>query len=350
LNSLKKILIKPEDSLQHAIKVLNDGGTRITLVVDKSNKLLGTVTDGDIRRALINKFTMTSPIKLIMNKQPIFASKASSKKDILQLMTSQGIIHMPVLDNNGVIYDLETIEHLIKSQTFDNTVFLMAGGFGKRLHPLTEDTPKPLLKVGDRPIIETIIQQFIDHGFKNFFISTHYKSEQIKEFFKDGSQYGVNINYINEVEPLGTAGSLGLLPEDIPDLPIIVMNGDLLTKVNFQNLLDFHNNGKSDATMCIREYDVQVPFGVVEINKGEIKQIREKPVHKFFVNAGIYVVNKHLINKIHGNTYLDMPDFLETELREKGKGINAFPIHEYWIDIGRIDEYTKAKKDASLFK
>ena len=128
------------------------------------------------------------------------------------------------------------------------------------------------------------------------------------------------------------------------------MNGDLLTKVNFKNLLDFHNDSKSDATMCIREYDVQVPFGVVEINTGEIKQIREKPVHKFFVNAGIYVLNKHLINRIDGNTYLDMPDFLETELSEKEKGINAFPIHEYWLDIGRIEEYAKAKKDASLFK
>ena len=350
MNSIKKILIKPEDSLEHAIKVLNDAGTRIILVVDKSNKLLGTVTDGDIRRALINKFIMTVPIKLIMNKQPKFARKESSKKDILQLMSSQGIIHMPVVDDNGVIYGLETIEHLIKSPTFDNPVFLLAGGFGKRLHPLTEDTPKPLLKVGNRPIIETIIQQFIDHGFKNFYISTHYKSEQIKEFFKDGSQYRVNINYINEVEPLGTAGSLGLLPKEIPDLPIIVMNGDLLTKINFKNLLDFHNDSKSDATMCIREYDVQVPFGVVEINKGEIKQIREKPVHKFFVNAGIYVLNKHLINRIDGNTYLDMPDFLETELLEKEKGINAFPIHEYWLDIGRIEEYAKAKKDASLFK
>jgi dTDP-glucose pyrophosphorylase/CBS domain-containing protein len=350
LISWKKILINPDDSLEYAIQVLHDGGARIVLVVDSNDKLLGTVTDGDIRRALINKLTMTSPIKLVMNKKPINVSQDFSKKDLIKLMTSKGIIHMPILDENGLIVGLETIEHLIQTRIYNNPVFLLAGGFGKRLHPLTEETPKPLLKVGDKPIIETIIQQFIDDGFQNFFISTHYKSEQIKDFFQDGSQYGVDIQYVNEVEPLGTAGSLGLLPKELPDLPILVMNGDLLTKVNFKNLLDFHNNSKSDATMCIREYDVKVPFGVVEINEGEVKKLREKPLHKFFVNAGIYVLNKNLIQKIDGKTYLDMPDFLETQLGEKGKGINAFPIHEYWLDIGRIEEYKKAKQDASLFR
>ena len=160
----------------------------------------------------------------------------------------------------------------------------------------------------------------------------------------------MNIQYVNEDEPLGTAGSLGLLPKELPDLPIVVMNGDLITKVNFKNLLDFHNNSESDATMCIREYGSQVPYGVVDIHEGKIKQITEKPIHKFFVNAGIYVLNKNLIQKIDGNTYLDMPDFLETQLGKKGNGINAFPIHEYWLDIGRIEEYKKAKQDVSLFR
>jgi NDP-sugar pyrophosphorylase family protein len=212
---------------------------------------------------------------------------------------------------------------------------------------LTENTPKPLLKIGGRPIIENIIRQFIDHGFYEFYISTHYKSEQIREYFKNGSQYGANIHYIYEDSPLGTAGSLGLLPKDISELPIIVMNGDLLTKVDFNNLLDFHDSSGNDATMCVREYDIQVPFGVVDINEGRIEKIREKPVHKFFVNAGIYVLNNELIKKVDGKSYLDMPDFLENEL--KNKGINAFPIHEYWLDIGRIEEYTKANQDAALF-
>ena len=343
----KEIIIKPNDSLEHAIKVLHEGGARITLVADKYNKLLGTVTDGDIRRALINKLTMKSEVKNVMNSNPIIASKDFLLFKLLKLMSSKGLIHMPIIDENGEICALETIEHLIKNPRYKNPVFLMAGGFGKRLHPLTENTPKPLLKIGGRPIIETIIRQFIEHGFYEFYISTHYKSEQIRDFFKDGSQYGVNIHYVHEDTPLGTAGSLGLLPKNVSGLPMIVMNGDLLTKVDFEVLLNFHNSSESDATMCIREYDLQVPFGVVEINEGRIGKIKEKPSYKFFVNAGIYVLNENIINKVDGKSYLDMPDFLENEL--KNKGINAFPIHEYWQDIGRIEEYTKANHDVSLF-
>jgi dTDP-glucose pyrophosphorylase/predicted transcriptional regulator len=345
--SWKKILIQPSDSLEHAIKILHDGGARITLVVDKDDKLLGTVTDGDIRRALINKLTMNSEVEIIMNNNPIKASKDFSKQELIQLMTSKGLIHMPIVDEKGAICGLETIDHLIKNPVYKNPVFLMAGGFGKRLQPLTENTPKPLLKIGGRPIIETIIRQFISHGFTEFYISIHYKSEQIREYFKNGSEYGVNIYYVHEETPLGTAGSLGLLPADISGLPIIVMNGDLLTKVDFEDLLDFHNSNESDATMCIREYDVQIPFGVVDIIEGKIGKILEKPLHKFFVNAGIYVLNSILVKKIDGKSYLDMPDFLENEL--KNKGINAFPIHEYWQDIGRIEEYKKANHDVLLF-
>jgi len=345
--SWKEILIKPTDSLEHAIKILAEGGARITLVADKNGKLLGTVTDGDIRRALINKLTMKSKVKIVMNNNPIKASKDFSKQELLQLMTSKSLIHMPIVDENGAICGLEIIEHLIRSPIYKNPVFLMAGGFGKRLHPLTENTPKPLLKIGGKPIIETIIRQFIDHGFNEFYISTHYKSEQIREYFKDGSQYGVNIHYVHEDIPLGTAGSLGLLPVNISGLPIIVMNGDLLTKVDFEDLLDFHNSNESDATMCVREYDVQVPFGVVDIYEGKIGKILEKPLHKFYVNAGIYVLNSNLVKKVDGKSYLDMPDFLENEL--KNKGINAFPIHEYWQDIGRIEEYKKANHDVLSF-
>ena len=347
MSNWKEILIKPSDSLEHAIKVLHEGGFRITLVADKNNKLLGTVTDGDIRRALINKLTMKSEVSIIMNSNPVKADESFSKQEILQLMKSKDLIQMPIINKNGLISGLETIEHLIKSPNHKNPVFLMAGGFGKRLYPLTESTPKPLLKIGGSPIIETIIKQFIDYGFYEFYISTHYKSEQIREYFKDGRQYGVNIHYIYEESPLGTAGSLGLLPKNISELPMIVMNGDLLTKVDFKNLLDFHDASGNDATICVREYDVQVPFGVVEMNKGRVEKIREKPVHKFFVNAGIYVLNSNLIKKIDGKSYLDMPNFLEDEL--KNKGIDAFPIHEYWLDIGRIDEYRKANQDATLF-
>jgi dTDP-glucose pyrophosphorylase len=345
IKSWSEVLIKLTDNLGKAIQVLHDSGLRIALIVDKDNKLLGTLTDGDIRRAIMSGVTMSGRIYDVMNKHPITARTTDSKYYALSLMKDLSILHVPIVDDDGVICGLETLQHLTEKPSYDNPVFLMAGGFGIRLHPLTENTPKPLLEVGNRPILETIIDQFIDHGFHDFYISTHFKSEQIRDYFKNGDQQGqgVNIHYIHEEVPLGTAGSLGLLPDNLPDLPIVVMNGDLLTNVDFRNLLDFHNNNNADATMCIREYDFQVPYGVVALDGCSIREIKEKPIHKFFVNAGIYVLNKNLINKVDGESYLNMTDFLEKEL-DSG-GVNAFPIHEYWLDIGRMEEYKKANQD-----
>jgi len=339
----KKILLSTESSLENSIKVLHEGGCRIALVVDSQKKLLGTLTDGDIRRALMNGTKMSASISNVINKKPITAKKTDSRNFILSLMKDLSILHVPIVDDVGVICGLETLQHLTKKPSYDNSVFIMAGGFGTRLHPLTENTPKPLLKVGNRPILETIIDQFIDYGFHNFYISTHFKPELIRDHFKNRYQQGVTIHFIHEDIPLGTAGSLGLLSDNLPDLPIIIMNGDLLTGVNFEHLLDFHNNNNSEATMCVREYDFQAPYGVVDIDGCNIREIKEKPVFKFFVNAGIYVLNKNLINKVDGESYLNMTDFLEKEL-DCG-GVNAFPIHEYWLDIGRMEEYEKANQD-----
>ena len=346
MNDWKNILLNPNDSLDCAIKVLHESGCRIILVVDNRGGLLGTITDGDIRRALINQVTMKSSVDLIMNKDPVtVVANKIKNKEILSLMSDRGLLHIPIVDKDGILCGLETLQHLIESPIYDNPIFIMAGGFGTRLHPLTKDTPKPLLKVGSKPILEMIIEHFISHGFHNFYISIHFKSEQIRDYFKDGELHNVSIEYIHEQSPLGTAGSLGLLPDNLPDLPIIVMNGDLLTKVDFKNLLDFHCEHNSEATMCVREYDFQVPYGVVEIDNYNIKEIKEKPVHKFFVNAGIYVLNKDLINKLDGKSYLDMTNFLEKELNNNG--VSAFPIHEYWIDIGRIEEYEKANREVN---
>jgi NDP-sugar pyrophosphorylase family protein len=217
----------------------------------------------------------------------------------------------------------------------------MAGGFGTRLYPLTEDTPKPLLNVGNRPILETILSRFIKAGFHNFFISTHYKAEKVRAHFGDGSAWGVKIEYVNEEKPLGTAGSIGLLPKNLPKLPILMMNGDVLTKVNFEHLLAFHQEQKGIATMCIREYDVQIPFGVVNVEEQQAKSIVEKPIQKYFVNAGIYVLEPELVNKVNPNTPIDMPNLLEKQIK-KGKSVSIFPIHEYWLDIGHMKEYKSA--------
>ncbi|MEO1942852.1 MAG: nucleotidyltransferase family protein [Candidatus Thioglobus sp.] len=341
----RRVLLAPDDSLEHTIKVLHEGGCRIALVSDRHGKLLGTVTDGDIRRALITQLTMKSSVSLIMNSNPITVDNKVGNKEILALMSSQGFLHMPIIDKDGILCGLETLQNLVEKPKYDNPVFLMAGGFGTRLHPLTKNTPKPLLKVGVKPILETIIEQFINYGFHNFYISTHFKSEQIRDYFKNGELHNISIKYLHEDTPLGTAGSLGLLPNNLPDLPIIVMNGDLLTKVDFQHLLDFHGNHNCEATMCVREHDFQVPYGVVEIDNYKIKKIKEKPVHKFFVNAGIYVLSRNLINKVDGKSYLDMTDFLEKEL--SSDRVCPFLIHEYWLDIGRIDEYEKANREVT---
>ena len=339
----RKVLVRPNDSLEQAIQILHSEGLRILLVVNNDNVLQGTVTDGDIRRALIRKLTMDSKIKEVMNSQPITIKDPYSHAEILIEMSNKGLLHMPVVDNHGVLCGLETLQHLIEKPMYDNFVFLMAGGFGTRLYPLTKETPKPLLHVGKKPILETILTQFIDAGFHNFFISTHFKPEMIQEHFRDGSLWGVKIQYIHEDAPLGTAGSLGLLPDNLPDLPIIMMNGDLLTRVDFEHLLDYHNNHNGIATMCVREFDFQVPYGVVEVDDCRITKITEKPVHRFFVNAGIYVLDRSLIKKVDGKSNLDMPDFLEKELGKEH--IKAFPIHEYWLDIGRMEEYEKANRE-----
>ena len=345
IKSWSEVVIKLTDNLGKAIEVLEESGLRIALVVDKDNKLYGTLTDGDIRRAIMSGMTMSGAISDVMNKFPITANKIDSKEHILSLMNDMSILHIPIVDDTGVVCGLETLQKMLEKPSYDNPVFLMAGGFGTRLHPLTKNIPKPLLEVGNKPLLETIIEQFINHGFHDFYISTHFKSEQVRNYFKNGEQHGVSIHYIHEDTPLGTAGSLGLLPDNLPDLPIIMMNGDLLTKVDFKHLLDFHCNNNADATMCVREYDFQVPYGVVAIDGCSIRGITEKPIQKFFVNAGIYILNRNLINKVDGESFLNMTDFLEKEL-DCG-GVNAFPIHEYWLDIGRIEEYEKANQDVN---
>lgn len=336
-----KTLVTPSTTLEKVIETLHKGGLRISLVVDEFNRLLGTITDGDIRRALLKHKDMNALVTEIMNATPRTASIRDDRESILLLMKSEDLLHVPIVDEEGHLIGLETLHHLVENVKHDNPVFLMAGGFGKRLSPLTNDTPKPLLHVGSKPILETIITQFVDCGFHNFFISTHYKAEMLRDHFGDGDRWGVSIKYVHEESPLGTAGALGLLPEDLSDLPIIMMNGDLLTKVNFEHLLEFHNERRNNSTMCVCKYDIQVPYGVIEQDGDVIKDIVEKPIQNFFINAGIYVLNPCIRNYIDGNNYLDMPHLLKGQI-EKGEKVNMFPIHEYWLDIGRMEEYDKA--------
>ncbi|AWL11627.1 Arabinose 5-phosphate isomerase GutQ [Saliniradius amylolyticus] len=344
----QQALIHPSQSIRDALQCMNDEALRLVMVVDEQQHLIGVVTDGDIRRGLLGDLTLDHPVQAIMNTSPATAAEGTSKASLVRLMKSRSILSVPLV-KDGKVVGLETLQHALDKQRYHNPVFIMAGGLGTRLRPLTDECPKPMLKVGDKPILETILQSFIDAGFSNFYISTHYMPEKIQDYFGDGSRWGVDIHYVHEASPLGTGGALGLLPDDLPDLPIIMINGDILTKVDFERLLNFHNDSQATATMCVREYEYQIPYGVINGQGIEITSMEEKPIQRFFINAGIYVVSPELARSVPKNQPVDMPSLLDQRMQQQEKVV-MFPIHEYWLDIGRMDDFHRAQADIYTFE
>lgn len=340
MSSWKQTLASAATSLREAIHILDSGAMQIVLVVDDDNKLLGTVTDGDIRRGILRGVSLDDPVGKTMNPSPTVARSGDERQLILAMMQQKQLHHIPVVDEHGTLVGLEILDEIIQRRTRDNPVVLMAGGLGSRLRPLTNDCPKPMLQVGNKPLLETILENFIEYGFRKFYISLNYMGEVIKAYFGDGSRWDVEIAYLEEDRKLGTAGALSLLPEK-PTHPLLVMNGDVLTKVNFRQLLEFHLEHRAQATMCVREYDFQVPYGVVKIDRQRITGIDEKPVQRFFVNAGIYVLDPAVMELIPQDAYYDMPSLFEN-LIQRGDETSAFPIREYWLDIGQLADYDRA--------
>ncbi|MEZ8606887.1 MULTISPECIES: nucleotidyltransferase family protein [Vibrio] len=339
------VLIKPDSTIRDALEIINNEALRVVLVVDQEQALLGVVTDGDIRRGLLNNLPLTESVSKVMNTNPTTALEGSSREELIGLMDNRGILSVPLLDASDKVVGLETLHGALHQPKHQNPVFIMAGGFGTRLKPLTDVCPKPMLHIGNKPILETVIRSFIKAGFVNFYISTHYMPELIQQHFGDGSELGINITYVHEESPLGTGGALGLLPDSLPkDLPLIMMNGDVLTKVDFQRLLEFHTENQADATMCVREYDYQIPYGVINGEGNKITSMVEKPIQRFFVNAGIYVVSPEVIASVPENYRIDMPTLLEEHMNLRDN-ILMFPIHEYWLDIGRMDDFNRAQAD-----
>ncbi len=339
----KSILIKPEQPIRDALQLIDSESLRIALVVDDELRLLGVVTDGDVRRGLLNNLTISSPVSCVMNQKPLTAALGTTRKELVRFMEQSKLLAIPLMDGDKVA-GLETLQRVGLYSKYQNPIFIMAGGFGTRLRPLTDNCPKPMLKVGDKPILETMLISFIKAGFVNFYISTHYLPEVIRDHFGDGSRWNVKISYVHEELPLGTGGALGLLPDDIPALPLILINGDVLTNVDYERVLEFHNKNNSEATMCVRDYEYQVPFGVIHGEGNKIISMVEKPVQRFFVNAGIYVISPSIWQSVAKNTRIDMPTLLE-DFISRDANIMMFPIHEYWLDIGRMDDYHRAQTD-----
>lgn len=336
-------IVLPEMPIRQALNVLEQSSLRILLVVDRDCTLAGVVTDGDIRRGLIAGVSLETPIDQVMNKRPITANKNTPKDKLIDTMSRLDLLAIPLLDH-GKIVGLQTLNNVLLKPDYQNPVFIMAGGCGTRLRPLTNDCPKPLLNVGDRPLLERTLTSFAKAGFCNFYISTHYIPEQIVDYFGNGDNWGVNISYIHEDEPLGTAGALGLLPQSMPKLPIIVMNGDILTNIDFTELLDFHQSEKAQATICVREYQYQIPYGVIQSQAGRVLEMSEKPVYQHHINAGIYVIDPDVAHSVRKNQKIDMPMLLESQLVSRRK-VSVFPIQDYWLDIGSMDDFSRAQID-----
>lgn len=326
--------------IREAIHVIDNGSLQIALVVDEDKKLLGTITDGDIRRSILKGLELDDTVDKIMHRGPATAFVTTVREEILALMQFKQVQQIPILDLQGHVVGLELLNDLITPDKKTNSVVIMAGGLGSRLRPLTDDCPKPLLKIGDKPILETIVENFIECGFSNFYFSVNYRADMVEDYFGNGAKWNINIEYLREDKRMGTAGSLSMLPKDIKD-PVLIMNGDLLTKVNFQHLLDFHTENQAAATMCVREYNFQVPYGVVKIEDNRLLNVDEKPAQRFFVNAGIYVLDPGVLEHVPKDEYFDMPDLFNS-LVESGKASVAFPIREYWLDIGHVDDFERA--------
>ena len=343
MKSIQDIIVYEDTTIIDALNIIDKSSKQIALVVDKREKLLGTLSDGDIRRAILDNISLNCSIKDIYFKTPTVANINDSIEEIINICVAKKIHQIPIVDESGSLLGLEILDELIGKKTKANKVILMVGGLGTRLRPLTEKTPKPMLPVGGKPILQTIVEKFVQCGFINITMCVGYKSNIIQDFFKDGTQFGANISYILEDKRMGTAGALSLLFKE-PDEPFFVMNGDLLTNVNFEHLLEYHLTNDSIATMCVREYNLQVPYGVVNIEKGKILSIKEKPVQKFFVSAGIYMLSPETISYIPKDKFYDMPTLFE-KLISINKNTLSFPLREYWLDIGRIEEYKKANSE-----
>lgn len=336
---LAKVLLDENAPISAAMEVIERFPLKIALVVAPSRVLLGTVTDGDVRRALLRGETADSPVSRAMNRSPI-SLPLDQRHRASQVMAAKKIMQVPLIDAEGRIVDISVQGVSLPAPKLGNTVVIMAGGEGKRLRPFTELTPKPMLRVGGKPMLEIIIDNFARAGFSDFVVSVNYRADTIKDYFGDGDGHGVGIRYLSEPEPRGTAGALRLL-DPRPSETFIVVNGDVLTNLNFLNLIEFHRENDALLSLAVQRYRHTIPLGVVDVEGEFIRGIKEKPTLEFFVNAGIYALEPQAIEMIPPDIPFDMPSLVDLVLAAD-EPVAAFPIHEYWIDVGHAADFTRA--------
>lgn len=343
MKNWKDTLIAANTTLRGALETINEVGCQMALVVDGQQRLLGTLSDGDARRALLRGLTLADPVSEAMHRTPTVVKVDDDRETRLGVMKRLGLHQLPVVDAQGYVVGLEVVGDFLVAPERDEWVVIMAGGLGSRLKELTRETPKPMLSVGSRPILETIIRAFAEQGFRHFYLAVNYKAEQIEAHFGDGSKFGVHVHYLREERRLGTAGALSLLPM-LPERPFIVTNADLLTKEDYCAMVDRHVAEAADATMGVRKYEMQVPFGVVREDAGRIAGIDEKPVHRFVVSAGMYVLSPRMLELVPRDAFFDMPSLFEAAI---GQGLQArcHLVDGYWLDIGRPADFEQANND-----
>jgi dTDP-glucose pyrophosphorylase len=338
---LQELVVRPSSSIREAIAAIERGTAAIALVVDDSGVLLGVVTDGDIRRELLRGATLESGISSFYNCNFRVAGPSVRRAEVLDIMRAHGIQQIPIVDGKSRLLGLHLLREIIGAAERPNWAVLMAGGRGTRLDPITQRLPKPMLSVAGRPIIERLTLHLVGFGFRRIFLSVCHLGHLIEQHFGNGSALGCRIEYLRENKPLGTGGCLSLLPQ-LPEHPIVVMNGDLVTDVDIAQLLAFHEEGHHSITICTREYTHTVPFGVVEARDGHVVRITEKPTFGWLANAGVYVLNPELVARVPKNQEFKMTDIVDCAIAKEEK-IGAFSIDREWMDVGEVEQLRRAQ-------
>lgn len=344
-NSWRKALVSTGSTIRDAVKNMNDSGLRIALVVDEFGHLIGTISDGDIRHGLLHGLSLDALLEQIVQKNPLVVTSEIREEMVLQLMRANRLQQVPIVDEKNVLIGLHLWDEISVPAVRSNSMVIMAGGKGTRLLPHTENLPKPMVELAGRPMLEHIIERAVSFGFTNFILAIHHLGHMIEDYFSDGSEFNVNISYVKENKPLGTAGALGLI-DPVPDEPFIVTNGDVVSDIHYGELLDFHVRHKAKASMAVRAHEWQHPFGVVHTDGLDIVGFEEKPIARTHINAGVYALSPDTLKYLPVDQVCDMPMLFELLQADRKRTI-AFPMHEPWLDVGRPDDLQQANEDLS---